>query len=129
MHALTDVTGFGLLGHALEMARGSGARDRRSRTARCRSSRRRAALAGRVRHRRVGAQLGELRRRRSTLPAGLPDWRRHLLTDPQTSGGLLVACALKAAEAVLRSIRDAGYPSATIVGRVEAGAPRVRVEG
>jgi selenide,water dikinase len=62
-----------------------------------------------------------------SLPAGLEDWQRHLLTDPQTSGGLLVACAPESAEAMLRRIREAGYPAARIIGHTEAGAPGIRV--
>ena len=55
------------------------------------SAARHLAEAGYV-DRRLGPQLGELRGRTSTLPAGAPGWQRKLLTDPQTSGGLLVAC-------------------------------------
>ena len=62
-----------------------------------------------------------------TLPEGLPLWQRALLTDPQTSGGLLVSCAAGRAEALLAEIRAGGYPAARIIGAVEAGAPRVVV--
>jgi selenide,water dikinase len=61
------------------------------------------------------------------LPADLPDWRRNLLTDPQTSGGLLVACAPERAAAVLQSILAAGYPAARHIGYAEAGLPAVKV--
>jgi selenide,water dikinase len=63
-----------------------------------------------------------------SLPAGCPDWLRHLLTDPQTSGGLLVACAPERADDILRTIRADGYRSARIIGRIEAGPASVRVE-
>jgi selenide,water dikinase len=63
------------------------------------------------------------------LPAGLADWQRHLLTDPQTSGGLLVSVAAARADAVLATIRDAGYPAASIIGRAEAGAPGITIAG
>jgi selenide,water dikinase len=62
-----------------------------------------------------------------SLPDGLPDWRRNLLTDPQTSGGLLIACADGQAEDVLRAVQSAGFPRARIVGSVHAGDPRVEV--
>ena len=62
------------------------------------------------------------------LPAGLPDWRRHLLTDPQTSGGLLVSCAPQRAQDILAQIRGAGYPAARIIGTVEAGTGQVVVD-
>ena len=61
------------------------------------------------------------------MPAGLPDWQRHLLTDPQTSGGLLVSCTAASAPAIVESIKAAGFPSASIIGRTEAGAPKITV--
>ena len=63
------------------------------------------------------------------LPDGLDDWRRLLLTEPQTSGGLLVACDAGAAPTLCEKIREGGDPAARIVGRVEAGEARVVVEG
>ena len=57
------------------------------------------------------------------LPADFPDWRRNLLTDPQTSGGLLIACAAERADAILQSIVEAGYPAAA----ASAGPRRVRL--
>ncbi len=61
------------------------------------------------------------------LPDDLPDWQRLLLADPQTSGGLLVACAPEKAGALVESIRLAGYPLAGIVGTAEAGAAQINV--
>ena len=63
----------------------------------------------------------------AVLPEGLPDWQRHLLTDPQTSGGLLVSCAAERANALLAQIKAAGYPAARIIGAVEAGPAQVVV--
>ena len=62
-----------------------------------------------------------------SLPAGMPDWQRHLLTDPQTSGGLLIACAPARADVLLRSIIEAGYPFARCIGQAETGPAAVRV--
>jgi selenide,water dikinase len=56
-----------------------------------------------------------------------PEWQRHLYTDPQTSGGLLIACDAAKAEAIVRGIIDDGYPYARIVGHVERGEPAVRM--
>jgi selenide,water dikinase len=61
------------------------------------------------------------------LPDGCPEWRRHLLTDPQTSGGLLIACKPERAEDIARTVREAGYPAARIIGQAEAGAAAVTV--
>ena len=65
----------------------------------------------------------------AAFPAGLPDWRRHVLTDPQTSGGLLVACDADHGERLLARIVGAGYPRARIIGQASAGAPEVVVAG
>jgi selenide,water dikinase len=62
------------------------------------------------------------------LPQHLPEWRRHLLTDPQTSGGLLVSCAPERATAIAQDIVAAGYSCAAVVGRTEAGTHGIRVE-
>lgn len=62
-----------------------------------------------------------------TLPEDLPLWQRNLLTDPQTSGGLLVAVAPEAADRVLQTIRDAGYPLAAIIGEVREGEAGITV--
>jgi len=126
VHALTDVTGFGLLGHGLEMARASGVAlelemDRLPFLARA------AALA------RSGRVTGASGRNWASvseavvLPVGLPQWRRDLLTDPQTSGGLLAAVAAAEADRVLASIRAEGFESAAIVGRVGEGRPEIAV--
>ena len=61
------------------------------------------------------------------LPAGAPDWVRKLLTDPQTSGGLLVACAPDAERAVLEAFAEGGFAEARTIGRLDAGAPRLTV--
>jgi selenide,water dikinase len=127
VHAMTDVTGFGLLGHGLEMARGSNvtlAVDLKSLPFLSDAS----ALA------QQGCVTGASHRNWAsygasvTFPADLPDWQRHLLTDPQTSGGLLVSCAPGKAGELVRAIVDDGYPHACIIGRIEAGPAVVRVE-
>jgi selenide, water dikinase len=57
----------------------------------------------------------------------MPEWRRHILADPQTSGGLLVAIAREHGESVLRTVRDSGCPFACIIGHTVAGAPVIKV--
>ena len=126
VHAITDVTGFGVLGHALEMARGSNL------TLNIKSSevpflKQAEALA------QEGFITGASHRNWAsygagvTLPEGIPDWRRHLLTDPQTSGGLLIACAPERAAELVEKIVAAGYPSTRVIGQAEAGDAHVRV--
>jgi selenide, water dikinase len=128
VHAITDVTGFGLAGHALEVARGArcdveldwpavplldGVR----------------ALAGQ------GFVTGASGRNWAgygqdvSLAAGFADEDRALLTDPQTSGGLLVSCAPRAVDAVQQVFKRHGFDRAAVVGRVvpAAGTPGLRV--
>jgi selenide,water dikinase len=64
---------------------------------------------------------------REVLPQGFPDWWQALLTDPQTSGGLLVAVAPERAAAVLQTIHDAGYPAARVIGRAQSGESGITV--
>jgi len=126
VHAVTDVTGFGLLGHGLEVARGSGLTLQIAADAvPLLSQAAGLAEAGHVTgasHRNWASYGAEV-----DLPADLPEWRRHLLADPQTSGGLLVAVAPERAGALLGEIQAAGYAAARIIGEAVAGPPRIRV--
>ncbi|MEZ2128766.1 MULTISPECIES: selenide, water dikinase SelD [unclassified Sinorhizobium] len=126
VHAMTDVTGFGILGHALEMAQGSGMRiSLRSGgpalLAQCAELAQQGFVTG-ASHRNWASYGMNV-----TLPDDLPIWWRHILTDPQTSGGLLVSCDPARATNVLERIVAAGYPSARIIGEVEDGSPGLRV--
>jgi selenide, water dikinase len=128
VHGMTDVTGFGLLGHGLEIARGSRLRlvleaDAIPLLARAADLARGGFVTG-ASHRNWTSYGADVE-----LPVALVDWERHLLTDPQTSGGLLVSVADARADGVLRTIRKAGYPAASIIGRAEAGEPGVHVVG
>ncbi len=125
VHAITDVTGFGLAGHGLEIARGSGLGvvvDIAAVPLLARAEELAAAGCVTGASHRNWASYGE----EVDLPADLDEVRRHLLTDPQTSGGLLVACAPERAEEIAATIRAAGYPAARCIGRAEAGPPRLR---
>lgn len=128
VHAVTDVTGFGILGHALEMARGSNAGIALDYSA--------LPFLNQAEHlAQAGFVTGASTRNWASyghgvqLPDDYPLWKQQLLTDPQTSGGLLVSCAPQEAERLLGSIRAAGYPSARIVGKVTDDAGRVTVNG
>jgi selenide,water dikinase len=126
VHGITDVTGFGLLGHALEMARGSGVTldIRYDRSPFLEEA---AALV------RDGFSTGASTRNWASygdgvmLPEEFPDWQRTLLTDPQTSGGLLVACAPEQADEICAAIRAEGCPLARIIGSATAGERMVRI--
>ncbi len=129
VHAVTDVTGFGLLGHALELARGSGL-SAMIRLADVPVLPEADVLAAR------GIGTGAAGRNWASygadvvLPPGLPEWRRGLLCDPQTSGGLLIACAAGAVPDLLRRVRDEGFARAAEIGVLaDEGAPCVRVTG
>ena len=54
---------------------------------------------------------------------GAPEWQRHLLTDPQTSGGLLVSCSPDALARVLDCFHQAGFAAAAAIGGMQARAP------
>jgi selenide,water dikinase len=126
VHALTDVTGFGLLGHLLEICRGSHL------TARLEMDRI-PLLADVARLAGAGYITGASARNwmgygaEVDLAPGISEMQRALLTDPQTSGGLLVACAPEAIDTVLELFRSEGFDSAAVVGRLESGPARVAV--
>ncbi|MDE2277540.1 MAG: selenide, water dikinase SelD, partial [Burkholderiales bacterium] len=127
VHALTDVTGFGLAGHALEMARG----------ARCDVRLDWAAVPQLPGVRALAAQgyfTGASGRNWAgygadvVLPQGFADEDRALLTDPQTSGGLLVSCTPSALDAVLAVFGRHGFAEAAVVGSIAAAAGTPRLE-
>lgn len=121
VHALTDVTGFGLAGHLLELCRG-------------------AKLHAEVRwseipmiplavdHVRAGVFTGASTRNWAgygsevKLAEGMEEWQKHLLTDPQTSGGLLVACSPQTEAAVLSVFAREGFADARKIGVFSQGA-------
>jgi len=126
VHAMTDVTGFGLAGHLLEICRGS-------------------KLAAQLRFEAIplipealewakqGVATGASDRNWKgygsdvALPPAAPAWMQKLVTDPQTSGGLLVACAPQAERAVLAEFTKAGFAEARTIGRLAAGPARVSI--
>ena len=127
VHAITDVTGFGLAGHALELARGAGlgVTIEWSKVP---------LLAGVAEMARDGFVTGASGRNWAgygvevALDAGLPATARDLLSDPQTSGGLLVACEPAAAAEVLALFRAQGFDDAAVIGTVHPGLG-LRVRG
>jgi len=126
VHALTDVTGFGLLGHLLEMCRGSG-------------------LGAELKFDQVpilsealplaqqGYGPGAIDRNLASFghevdfAAHLENWQRRVLADAQTSGGLLVAVAPDAVDEVLSVFRKAGFAQVAVIGTMKSGAVRVTV--
>jgi selenide,water dikinase len=126
VHAMTDVTGFGLAGHTLELARGAG-------------------LTAVVDWAQVplldgvaamvaeGFVTGASGRNWAgygaevELAPGLPATAQALLTDPQTSGGLLVSCAPEAVDAVLGVFRYEGFAHAAVIGHMAQGPAGLRV--
>ncbi|MBK6396654.1 MAG: selenide, water dikinase SelD [Betaproteobacteria bacterium] len=126
VHALTDVTGFGLAGHLLEICRGSdaGAVVDFARVPL------HPGVADLVR---AGHATGASGRNWAGYGADVridapdPDLVRTLVTDPQTSGGLLVACAPADVDGVLAAFARDGFERAAVIGEIVAGAPQVVV--
>jgi len=126
VHALTDVTGFGLLGHGLEIAKGSKVSARLDWDAI-------PLLPGALELAREGITTGASGRNwsgygeRVTLGSRMGEAEKALLTDPQTSGGLLAAVAPQAVDEVLRIFRDEGFAQAAVIGEIVEGPGGVRV--
>ena len=126
VHAMTDVTGFGLAGHALEMARGSGCEVRLD-WAQVPLLPGVRDLAGQGFVTGASARNWASYGTEATLPDALASEDRAILADPQTSGGLLVACAPGTLAEVQATFRRHGFADAAVVGSVAAGAPRLVV--
>ena len=121
VHAMTDITGFGLLGHLLELTRAS-------RLSAQIGLGRLPLLPGVSELAQAGHITGASERNWASygsevqIADGIADWQRALLTDPQTSGGLLVSCAPDARDAVFDAFRRHGFANATEIGRLQAGS-------
>jgi selenide, water dikinase len=121
VHAMTDVTGFGLLGHLNEICQGSGL----AATLDLNSV---PLLDCAIPFAKAGLNTGAGTRNREAfgeniaLPTDLPDWHRNLLFDPQTSGGLLVSVAAEQAADVLAMFHAQDYASAAIIGKITNGS-------
>lgn len=126
VHALTDVTGFGLLGHLLEICRGS-------------------QLQAQLNFAEIpfidiakqlaqdGFVTGAANRNWASfdnqvmLPSNMPNWQQKLLCDPQTSGGLLVSCAAECADEVLAAFQADGFDAVAVIGNMHVGDAAIQV--
>jgi selenide,water dikinase len=128
VHAITDITGFGLAGHTLELARGA-------KLTAVVDWPKVPLLPGVAAMAADGFVTGASARNWAgygaevTLDPALGRTAQDLLTDPQTSGGLLVSCAAGDVATVLQVFRDGGFDDAAVIGHVEAGAVGLRVRG
>jgi selenide,water dikinase len=126
VHALTDVTGVGMLGHLLEICRGSSLRADLEML-------RVPMLAAAENFARQGIGPGAIERNLASFGADasfgatVADWQKNLLADAQTSGGLLAAVAPAAVEDVLACFHTAGFTHAAVCGTLTAGPARVHV--
>jgi len=128
VHALTDVTGFGLLGHARELANGA-------QLTACIDWARVPVIDEAIGLCQAGHVTGASARNWAGIGAqirlapGLPAHAQALLTDPQTSGGLLIACSPDQADPVLALLRAQGFAQAARIGQLLArSAPETAVE-
>lgn len=126
VHAATDVTGFGLLGHLAEICRGSAVSAVVERAAV-------PVFPGARRLAAEGVRTGASARNwasvatRVDTPADLSAAERDILSDPQTSGGLLIACAPAAIDGVLALFRRHGHLEAAVIGALADGPARILV--
>lgn len=126
VHALTDITGFGIAGHALEMAVGSGVRI-------VISFRELPIYPGAVEMYSAGVSTGSNAGNRAIcgerlrVSAALRRGQEEILFDPQTSGGLLAALPEEQARVYVSDLRAAGVTAAAVIGRAEAGEAGITV--
>ena len=126
VHALTDVTGFGLLGHLLEICRGSNVSAKLDFSTI-------PLLPNALKYASSGFITGASGRNWGaygasvTLADKLQEYERDLMTDPQTSGGLLVTCSPEAAPFVLEVFSKHDFQSAKVIGALDAGSPHIYV--
>ena len=126
VNAVTDVTGFGLVGHLFELCEGAG-------LAATLDWDKLPLLPHALEYAQKGYNTGAAGRNWAsfadnvTVPDGMEQWRKNMLMDPQTSGGLLVSCPADRVDAVVALFHGQGYGFATVIGELTAGSPHVRV--
>ena len=126
VHALTDVTGFGLVGHLFEICQGSNV------TAKV-DWNELPILPAATDYAERGYNTGAAGRnwqsfgQNVTLPDNLSDWQKNILADPQTSGGLMLSCAPERTNDVLELFRVNGFADVTVIGKMGDGAAHVTV--
>ena len=126
VHALTDVTGFGLLGHLLELCRGA-------RLGAVIEANKLPLLPAAIGFAQQGIGPGAIARNLASFGADVafaeqvPDWQHRLMADAQTSGGLLAAVAPECVDDVLARFHAQGFAAAAVIGRMQAGAAAVSV--
>ena len=124
VHALTDVTGFGLAGHLLEICRGSKLSADITFEAL-------PVVPEAIEWVKQGVATGASTRNWAgygqDVEFGGEEWQRKLLTDPQTSGGLLVACSPDSQQDVLSQFKKHGFAEARVIGRLRDGPARIKV--
>ncbi|WP_208343336.1 selenide, water dikinase SelD, partial [Aetokthonos hydrillicola] len=126
VHAMTDVTGFGLLGHLLEMCRGSGVKAEIS-FSQVPILPEALALASK------GIFPGAAQRNwdgygsQIEITSNLAKWETLLLADPQTSGGLLLSVAPESVPTVLEQLLAEGYGFSSVIGEFTLGEPGIKV--
>jgi selenide,water dikinase len=127
IHAATDITGFGLIGHAREMAAGSGVSLRID-------SAKVPLLEGALDCVRAGLIPGGLKNNRDfaecmvSYGASVPEEIRTILFDPQTAGGLLLSVARSDAQRLLAALRAEGVPAAEIGEVLPSAKPLIKIE-
>jgi selenide,water dikinase len=127
VHAMTDVTGFGLLGHAREMARGANVQLQINMQAlpflqQVETLAAQGFITG------ASARNWNGYQQDITLDSKISDVQKALLCDPQTSGGLLVACAPDTVDEVMTCFHAHGFSEATVIGEIQKGDARVHVK-
>lgn len=127
--AATDITGFGLAGHAKKMAQGSNVTieievQKVPHFDGVKELLQQGCIPG------ASFRNTEHLENQWEFQGSVPQWQKHLLTDPQTSGGLLMGIAPDMTEMLLTQLRESGYPHATHIGHTtEMGKWAIRVLG
>ena len=126
VHAVTDVTGFGIIGHLMEICSGSGLSANLDLD-------KLPILPSASDYAQKGYSTGAGNRNwdsfgdNITLPKNLKDWQKNILTDPQTSGGLLLSCSQDQADTILSLFHKHKYQHAAIIGEISRGSPSIDV--